>query len=267
MLVVDVKAFPAGYVRNKSESAVNQRLRHWRYEASISLSEMPTSWKDFVNQKDEAPVVNSHVLHDALQAILSQNAPGHALPSQIANLHAIALIISEIRYIANVIFMYQSRSDRIRKRSSRALHRNPTNQSKAIPSTHVPHLLSSSFFPSSRLSHSLHIPTHNISTLSLTSSWPAQLFKFGMNALMCSLIEFHLRSVATTVSNRLFTRSSFCSVSDIFQKLEILTALLAKGNNFLTLVIFKEHFQIVFSDLFSRCAMHVRHTSFKRQQE
>jgi hypothetical protein len=96
MHVVDVKAFTAGYVRNKSESAVNQRLRHWRYEALISLSEMPPSWKDFVNQKDEARLVNSHTLNDALQAILSQHAPGHALPSQIANPHAIALIISEI---------------------------------------------------------------------------------------------------------------------------------------------------------------------------
>jgi hypothetical protein len=95
--------------------------------------------------------VNSHALNDALQAILSQHAPGHTLPSQIANPHAIALIISEIRYIANVIFMHQSPSDKIRKSSNRAPHPNPTNQSKVTPSTHAPHLLSNSFFPSSLL--------------------------------------------------------------------------------------------------------------------
>jgi hypothetical protein len=57
---------------------------------------MPPSWKDFVNQKDEARLVNSHALNDTLHAILSQYAPGHALPSQITNPHAIAFIISEI---------------------------------------------------------------------------------------------------------------------------------------------------------------------------
>jgi hypothetical protein len=211
--------------------------------------------------------VNSHALNDALQVILSQHAPRHALPSQIANSHAIEFIISEIRYIANVIFMHQSPSDKIRKSFSRAPHPNPTNQSKATPSTYTPHLLSSSFFPSSLLYHSLRILSHNISTLSLTSLWPAQLFKFDMNTLMCSLIEFHFRSVSTTVSNRLFMQPFFCYVSEIFQKHEILTAFLVKGNSFLTIVIFNEHFQIAFSNLFYRCAMNVRHTYFKHQQE